>query len=239
VLETPDLVHAETRTAVLSDLRDLLASYRHRVLALRVGATDMSGWYGLRRPADLTIWELRVVADALSDILNVLARADGTGHVVTGPVWEYFTAGERMFKPQLRTSPFAEHDPDAQRLRSRLLSTSMDGLIREAVLDRANGFTGKTVIHPTHAPAVHALSVVTHEEYVDAAAVRADVELGGGVRRSEYANKMNEAKPHRAWARRTLLRAEVFGVAREDVTFVDFLGACLAVESAALAGAAR
>jgi hypothetical protein len=38
---------------------------------------------------------------------------------------------------------------------------------------------------------------------------------------------MNEVKPHRAWAERTLLRAEVFGVAREDVGFVELLGASL------------
>jgi hypothetical protein len=38
---------------------------------------------------------------------------------------------------------------------------------------------------------------------------------------------MNESKPHAAWARRTLLRARAFGVAREDVSFVDLLGASL------------
>ena len=36
---------------------------------------------------------------------------------------------------------------------------------------------------------------------------------------------MNEAKPHRAWAERTLQRAEAFGVAAEDVSFVDLLAA--------------
>jgi hypothetical protein len=36
---------------------------------------------------------------------------------------------------------------------------------------------------------------------------------------------MNEVKPHRAWAERTMLRAEAFGVAREDVSFVDLLAA--------------
>jgi citrate lyase beta subunit len=237
VLETPDLVHAGTRIASLTDVRSLLAEYPDEVLALRVGATDLSGWYGLRRPADLTIWDLHVVADALADFINLLGAADG-GYVVSGPVWEYFTGGERLFKPQLRTSPFAEHAPDARPLRRRLLDTAMDGLIRETVLDRANGFTGKTVIHPSHAPAVHALSVVTHEEYMDAAAICADVAVAGGVLRSAYANKMNEAKPHRAWARRTLARAEVFGVAREDVTFVDFLDACVAgVSPATPAGA--
>ena len=101
----------------------------------------------------------------------------------------------------------------------------MDGLLREIVLDKANGLTGKTVIHPTHVGAVHALSVVTHEEYADATDILGRQSAGGGVLASRYGNKMNEAKPHRAWAERILCRAAMFGVAAEDVNFVDLLAA--------------
>jgi hypothetical protein len=72
---------------------------------------------------------------------------------------------------------------------------------------------------------VHALSVVSHEEFRDASDILRPESGGGGVLRSAYTNKMNEVKPHRAWAERTLLRAEAFGVAREDVSFVDLLAA--------------
>ena len=41
-------------------------------------------------------------------MVNVLGREDGTGFTITGPVWEYFRLQERMFKPQLRRSPFME-----------------------------------------------------------------------------------------------------------------------------------
>jgi citrate lyase beta subunit len=102
----------------------------------------------------------------------------------------------------------------------------MDGLIREVELDKANGLTGKTVIHPTHVPVVHALLVVSHEEYADAADVVA-AQATGGASASGYRNKMNESKPHLAWARRTMLRAKLFGVARADVAFVDVLAASL------------
>jgi len=129
-----------------------------------------------------------------------------------------------MFKPQLRESPFVEHDE--RRLRARLIAEDLDGLIREVALDRANGLTGKTVIHPSHVAAVHALSVVTHEEFQDATDVLG-TSAGGGVASSAYRNKMNESKPHTAWAHRTMLRARAFGVAQEDVSFVDLLGASL------------
>ena len=188
VLETPEVAAAERRVDVLRELHLLFDSYRESILALRVGGTDLCGLYGLRRPADLSAWDISLLAAVMGDIVNIFGRCDGSGFPVTGPVWEHF---------------------------------SCKGLAREARLDRANGLFGKTVIHPAHASTVHALSVVSHEEYADAAKIVAG--SGGGVLRSEYRNKMNEAGPHRSWAQRTLRRAEIFGVAAAGITSSDFL----------------
>ncbi|GAA1557499.1 HpcH/HpaI aldolase/citrate lyase family protein [Actinomadura kijaniata] len=221
VIESREAVYAETRAEMLADVARLLDKHREQVLAVRLGATDLSSAYGLRRPPDLTIYDIGQVAGAIHDVVNVLGRADGTGFVITGPVWEYFSAGERMFKPQLRQTPFEALQ--AAPLRQRIITSDLDGLIREVHLDKANGLTGKTVIHPSHVAAVHALSVVTHEEYSDASDILGVA--GGGAMASAYANKMNEAKPHRAWAERLMTRARVFGVAAEGVTFVELLEA--------------
>ncbi|MEO9324785.1 HpcH/HpaI aldolase/citrate lyase family protein [Nocardioides sp. C4-1] len=221
VIETPEVMYRETRIDELLGQRALLAKHAERVLAVRIGATDMASVFALRRPRDLTIYDVRLVAGAVADVVNVLGRPGG--HAVTGPVWEYFTAPDRLFKPQLRETPFSQADD--RDLRARLLARDLDGLIREVLLDRANGLIGKTVIHPTHVPVVHALSVVSHEEHDDALGVLSAKEGGGGVARSSYRNKMNEANPHQAWAQQLLLRAQVFGVAAPDVTFVDLLAA--------------
>ncbi|MFF1785544.1 HpcH/HpaI aldolase/citrate lyase family protein [Kitasatospora sp. NPDC058243] len=234
VLESPELAHLETRRQQLFGIADLLAGHRERVLAVRLGVTDLCSAYGLRRSPDLTAYDVALVSAVIGDVVNVLGRADGTGYTVTGPVWEYFPVQERMFKPQLRRTPFAEAPGTArasgEEVRRRIIEHDLDGLIREVELDRANGLLGKTCIHPSHVPAVHALSVVTHEEYCDARDILRQEQDGGGVLRSAYTNKMNEARPHRAWAERVLLRAEVFGVAREDVSFAELLAACLCGE---------
>ncbi|MFF9640387.1 HpcH/HpaI aldolase/citrate lyase family protein [Kitasatospora aureofaciens] len=231
VLESPELAHLETRREQLFGIAELLAAHRERVLAVRLGVTDLCSAYGLRRSPDLTAYDVALVAAAIGDVVNVLGRADGTGYTVTGPVWEYFPVQERMFKPQLRRTPFAASAGTAwasgEEVRRRIIEHDLDGLIREVELDRTNGLLGKTCIHPSHVPAVHALSVVTHEEYCDARDILRQDQGGGGVLRSAYTNKMNEARPHRAWAERVLLRAEVFGVAREDVSFAELLSACL------------
>ncbi len=225
VIESAEVMHVETRPQALAQIREVLCERRRRVLAVRVGASDFSGIYGLRRSGEMTVYDVRVVANAIADVVNVLGRSDGTGYTITGPVWEYFSSGERIFKPRLRSSVFDEHG--AQELRHALLLHDLDGLIREVQLDKANGLVGKTVIHPSHVAAVHALSVVTHEEFSDANAVLA-ADSPGGVLRSEYGNKMNEVNPHRRWAQKVLLRAHAFGVAGADVSFVDLLAASVA-----------
>lgn len=223
VLESPELLFRESRVETLEGIARAVGKYRDRVLALRLGVTDFCSSYGLRRAPDMTAYDVQIVASVIGDVVNMLGRADGTGFTVTGPVWEYFRVPERVFKPQLRTSPFLE--VRAVGLREKLIEHAMDGLLREISLDQANGLLGKTCIHPSHVLPVHALSVVSHEEFSDAADILRPDRDGGGVLRSAYTNKMNEVKPHRAWAERTLLRAEVFGVANEDVGFVDLLTA--------------
>lgn len=224
VLESPEVIHRETRTEALLAVRRIVDKHADVVLAVRLGATDLSGLFGLRRDRDLTVYDIAVVRDCIADIVNVCGR--GGDHVVTGPVWEYFAQPERLFVSSLRVTPFEQADTgpaDGARLRQDLVSADLDRLIREVVLDRANGLVGKTVIHPSHVPAVHALYVATHEEYADAMTV-----LGGeagGVRRSSYANKMNELRPHRRWAEGVVRRARAYGVLREGHTFVDVLAA--------------
>lgn len=225
VLESAELLHLESRSETLAGIARTVDKYRERVLALRLGVTDFCSAYGLRRPPHMTAYDVHIVASVIADVVNHLGRADGTGFTVTGPVWEYFRAQERMFKPQLRRSPFLEGR--AEELRQALIEHDIDGLLREIELDRANGLLGKTCIHPSHVLPVHALSVVSHEEFSDAEDILRPERDGGGVMRSAYTNKMNEVKPHRAWAERTLQRAEVFGVAREDIGFVELLTAGL------------
>ncbi|MGK5694930.1 HpcH/HpaI aldolase/citrate lyase family protein, partial [Streptomyces sp. URMC 128] len=177
VLESPELLYRESRVATLEGISRAVDKYRDRVLALRLGVTDFCSSYGLRRGPDMTAYDVQIVASVIADVVNMLGRADGTGFTVTGPVWEYFRVQERMFKPLLRQSPFLE--VQAAELREKLIEHAMDGLLREISLDQANGLLGKTCIHPSHVLPVHALSVVSHEEFSDAQDIL-HPERGGG-----------------------------------------------------------
>lgn len=221
VLESAETIYAETRVRELLAVRDLLGRHSDSVLAVRIGATDMCGLFGLRRSNDQTVYDLTLVREVIADIVNVFCR--DSAFLISGPVWEYFARGERIFKPLLRESPFRAREdlPNALSVRRQMVRSDLDGLLTEVVLDKATGIIGKTVIHPSHVRAVHAMLVVTAEEHSDALTTLCLTD--GGVASSEYASRMIESKPHARWAAGILRRAAVFGVLRPDRTFVDLL----------------
>lgn len=223
ILESPNLIYSETRERELKLIYRACEKYRDHILNIRIGATDMASPFGLRRSRDLNIYDVKVIAAAIADIVNTFGRAED-GYTISGPVWEHFTDRERLFKPRLRQTPFAVNE--AENLRYELILKDLDGLIREVELDRANGLWGKTVIHPTHVALVNSMLVVSREEYSDALSI-----LDGGTDgaiASTYRNKMNEIKPHTAWAKKIMLRADAFGVCNENINFVDFMEASIA-----------
>ncbi|QDA26045.1 HpcH/HpaI aldolase/citrate lyase family protein [Paenibacillus polymyxa] len=223
ILESSKIIYRETRWKELLAIKEILDEVQEYVLNVRIGATDFSSLYGLRRSPDITIYEIAVIRDCIADIINLFGRVD-SDYVVSGPVWEYFSHRERIFKPQLRVSPFEDaFGKPGRHLRMDFISDAVDGLIREVMMDKENGIIGKTIIHPSHIKPVQAMYAVTHEEYMDALEIVERNDGSLGVFKSTYANKMNEIKPHLNWAYRIINRSKVYGVLHEQQHFVSLL----------------
>ncbi|MNO28176.1 hypothetical protein D3C76_180640 [compost metagenome] len=224
ILESAPIIYRESRVESLLSIRNLLGNYREYVLNVRIGATDFSSLFGLRRSPDISIYDLTPIRDCISDIINIFGRVE-EGYVISGPVWEYFAnKGHRVLRPQLRQTPFEDtYGKSGRDMRNSYISSSMDGLIREVILDKENGILGKTIIHPSHLRPVQAMYTVMHEEYVDACSIVESNDGSLGVFKSQYSNKMNEIKPHLNWAKRILLRSQIYGVLHEQQHFVGLL----------------
>lgn len=223
ILETKQIIEKETRLEELLAIKKVLDNYEDIILNVRIGATDFSGLYGIRRNSDTTVYDIAVIRDCISDIINIFLRSDHP-YVISGPVWEYFSSKERILKPQLRQTPFRERfGLDGVKWRTELIDKHMDGLIREIAMDITNGLTGKTIIHPTHIRPVQALNTVTYEEYLDAKGIIEQADGHTGVMKSSFHNKMNEIKPHYYWAQKILLKSQVYGVLHEEYTYIDLL----------------
>ncbi|MEH7176583.1 HpcH/HpaI aldolase/citrate lyase family protein [Neobacillus vireti] len=223
ILESDKIIQKESRMTELMSIKHLLDRYKDHILNVRIGATDFCGLYGIRRSVDTTVYDIAVLRDCIADIINVFQRSESP-YVISGPVWEYFSSKPRMFKPQLRQTPFRErYGDEGLKWRAELIDQNVDGLIREVLMDIANGLTGKTIIHPTHIKAVQALNVVTYEEYIDACSIVESANDENGVKKSNFSNKMNEIKPHLFWAKKIILKSQLYGVLHEGYTNIDLI----------------
>lgn len=211
ILEAKEMAYLESRIPELMGVKEILDRYRQLVLNVRVGGTDWSSVFGVRRGINYTIYDIMTVRDCLKDVLNVFARHND--YSVSGPVWEYFRATKEM---KFEDIPISINESLFRR--EPLINDAVDGLLRELLLDTANGFIGKTIIHPTHIPYVNGMLAVTQEVYSDALQV---LNTSGGVVKSESGNKMNEIGPHHCWAEKIVMRAKAYGVIRNDSCYKD------------------
>lgn len=212
IIESSAVAFKETRIGELLSIKGIMNKYYEYVLQVRVGATDFSSCFGVRRGVDYTIYDIMTVRECLSDILNIFSR--NNEYVVSGPVWEYFRQTKEMMFEEVRT----HNIEDSLLKREPIFNSEVDGLLREVILDKANGFVGRTVIHPTHVKYVNALMCVTKEEYDDACQI---LSTQDGVIKSANANKMNEIKPHTTWAETIYMRAQAFGVIENERSYIE------------------
>lgn len=215
IFETPDLLAMETRRKALEELKSTLVFYQDVILNIRIGATDLCGLYGLRRKPQTTIYDIWVIADFIKDMINYF----GLQFVISGPVWEYFEDSSKT------AGSFPQRTSGWEGLTDEGLNPYTDGLINETLLDLANGIHGKTVIHPTHIRAVQSLHVISIEEYLDALSIVESADGTRGIVKSSFSNKMNEIKPHLSWAKKILLKSEIYGVYHENRSYIDILTA--------------
>lgn len=215
IIEDRNVAFKETRMEQLLGIKAILDEYKELVLNVRVGATDFSACFGARRNVEYTIYDIMTVRDILLDILNVFSREGD--YVISGPVWEYFRISKSM---RFKDIPKANFHESLLR-REPFVNSEVDGLMRELIFDKANGFIGKTIIHPSHINYVNGILAVTQEEYEDAVQV---LETSGGVIKSKNSNKMNEVGPHYLWAEKLVACARAYGVIENKQSYLELFG---------------
>jgi citrate lyase beta subunit len=212
ILEGKSIAYIETRKSELGHLKIIFDNFKDLLLNIRVGGTDFSSLFGVRRGVNYSIYDILTVRDCLSDILNFFNRSTDD-YVISAPVWEYFLADseediEHFFEEDIHRSILK---------RTPILNDAIDGLLREVVLDKANGFVGKTIIHPSHLKYVNGMQAISKEAYDDATHI---LQTKDGVFKSATSNKMNEVNPHRSWAKKIVNRAKAYGVIEDQAAYL-------------------
>ncbi|MBQ2937907.1 MAG: HpcH/HpaI aldolase/citrate lyase family protein [Clostridia bacterium] len=189
IIESRDIMHKPTRLENLCYIHNALKKISDRTLCIRVGGTDFCNIFGIRRPINSTIWDIRVISDCISDIINIF----GTDYVVSGPTWEFFE----------------KKDSPSQ-------TDWVEGLNKELFYDRLNGIIGKTCIHPTQVPYVQQSLIVSETDYTNALQILSmSSQSFVGVKKGTNGNQMNESKTHINWAKKILALSGIYGIKKE------------------------
>ena len=187
ILESQTIMNKQNRLTELHYIQRKLSAHSDSILNIRVGATDFCNLFGLRRKTNQTIYDIRVVTDCFTDIINIF----GANYTIAGPVWEYFES------PTLDDASWKT------------------GLRQELALDKLNGFFGKTAIHPSQLPIIAENNIISEEDYQDALSILGMNQSLIGVTKSSRQNKMNEGKTHINWAQKIITQANIYGVKKE------------------------
>lgn len=185
IIESKNAMFKQIRTDNLLAIRDTIKNVSNNILGIRVGGSDFCNIFGLRRDIEHTIWDMHVISDCLSDIVNVF----GKDYVVSGPVWEYFG--------------------------SNINGKWAKGLKNELKMDYLNGIIGKTAIHPTQLPIIQESLIVPYENYKDALNILGMKKDIIGVQKGYGNDKMNEVKTHSNWAKKIICLSNIYGVEKE------------------------
>ena len=202
IIESTNAIYIQNRIDNLLQIREGLDLIKDEVLNVRVGGADFSNIFGIRRKMEDTIWDVRVVSNCLSDIINMFSK----DYVVSGAVWEYFDSCHKQVKKDANDIIVDIEQVSDERWRK--------GMQKELYLDRLNGMVGKTCIHPKQLEWVQKSLIVEKEDYEDATQI-----VNASV--SEYGvlnghGKMNELRTHINYARKIIKLASIYGV-KEDI----------------------
>jgi citrate lyase beta subunit len=193
IFESSEIIYKESRIYELFRLKEILDLAKDRVLNVRIGVTDFSGLYSIRRYKKSTIYDNLVVSDCITDILNIYSRAE-QGYFVSGSVWEHFSK-----------------ENDKYFLREVELEKA-NGIIGKTVIHPSQIDKVNAIYTVTEEEYIDALNIVESSESGN-----------NGVTKSDYKNKMNEVKPHYNWAKLILLRARIYGVLKQDIHYSELL----------------
>lgn len=93
ILESRELIDLRTRNEFLYGIKEAIRDIAPLVASVRVGGTDLSHCFHLRRSVSTTIHEIPVISHLLADIMAVFSM----DYLVSGAVWEYY-AGQNWDK---------------------------------------------------------------------------------------------------------------------------------------------
>lgn len=195
IIESEEFINIESKKEAFENLYKVLLKNKRRILSIRIGITDILGIYSIRRSKKFSIYDNLICTDFMRDTIVYLNKKE-LDIPISGGVSEFFYMKDEEIKSKY---------------------------IEEILLDKFNGFIGKTVIHPSQIPITQALCTINYEDFIDAQNILANIDGKYGVNKSVSKDRMNEINPHLLWAKRVLTLSNIYGVLNEGIDYNELL----------------
>jgi len=208
IIESKEIISLDSRLSELITLEKLIFDYRDMILGIRIGGSYINSVLGVNSLEAMSIYDVGITASIIYDIINSFINLSYEDIAIYSSSWDKkITSFQTVSKSSnafdqnkvIYNHAFT-HDP------------SLDGFIREILLDKLNGCVGKTVVYPNQISIVNALYSVERKDYELALSINSSNEPS-----LNYGEQIN----NKIWSNKILSLSKIYGVLNENYSAVD------------------
>lgn len=208
IIESKETISLASRISELITLEKTIFEYRDMILGIRIGGSYINSVLGVNSLEAMSIYDVGITASIIYDIINSFINLSYEDIAIYSSSWDKkITSFQTVSKSSnafdqnkvIYNQAFT-HDP------------SLDGFIREILLDKLNGCVGKTVVYPNQISIVNALYSVERKDYELALSINSSNEPS-----LNYGEQIN----NKIWSNKILSLSKIYGVLNENYSAVD------------------
>lgn len=208
IIESKEIISLASRISELITLEKTIFEYRDMILGIRIGGSYINSVLGVNSLEVMSIYDVGITASIIYDIINSFINLSYEDIAIYSSSWDKkITSFQTVSKSSnafdqnkvIYNHAFT-HDP------------SLDGFIREILLDKLNGCVGKTVVYPNQISIVNALYSVERKDYELALSINSSNEPS-----LNYGEQIN----NKIWSNKILSLSKIYGVLNENYSAVD------------------
>ena len=208
IIESKEIISLASRISELITLEKTIFEYRDMILGIRIGGSYINSVLGVNSLEAMSIYDVGITASIIYDIINSFINLSYEDIAIYSSSWDKkITSFQTVSKSSnafdqnkvIYNHAFT-HDP------------SLDGFIREILLDKLNGCVGKTVVYPNQISIVNALYSIERKDYELALSINSSNEPS-----LNYGEQIN----NKIWSNKILSLSKIYGVLNENYSAVD------------------
>ena len=208
IIESKEIISLASRISELIILEKTIFEYRDMILGIRIGGSYINSVLGVNSLEAMSIYDVGITASIIYDIINSFINLSYEDIAIYSSSWDKkITSFQTVSKS---SNAFDQNKVIYNHAFTHV--PSLDGFIREILLDKLNGCVGKTVVYPNQISIVNALYSVERKDYELALSINSSNEPS-----LNYGEQIN----NKIWSNKILSLSKIYGVLNENYSAVD------------------